>query len=103
MDQENHINCSAFTEIKTNLDPGYSYLLFERAGVSDSHLQFENIEEVLSKFKRGILEYKHYFDRTKGALLLTVKLDPEHRDDIIEKLINIGWPEDIMFYIYHHR
>ena len=95
-----HFHDSSLAEIKQTLDPAYSYIVFEKAAGTGKRVEFKEIIQVLSLFKRGILEQEIHRDEGRERLLLVVKIAPEEMNKIKEELLKIRLAEDITFYIY---
>jgi hypothetical protein len=103
MGQDDHVVCSSFAEIKQNLDPKCSYLIFEKPAKTERILDFEEILTILSPFKQEIDTHGIYFDEIHKRLMLIIKLSPKRKDQIINKIVNQRPPGNIAFYIYGSR
>ena len=93
-------NCA---EIKENLDPSFSYLVFEKADSKGKEYDFEEIVAILSPFKKMIRKHDIYQDRSGSRCLLAVQLRPRQRNKIVPEIMNMKLPKDIIFYIYGRR
>lgn len=61
---------------------------------------FQVIIDSISHLKLRNFEWKIHHDKVKRVALLVIKVDPDRPDKILEKLLNIGIPKDIIFYSY---
>ncbi len=93
-------NCA---EIKENLDPSFSYLVFEKADSREKEYDFEEIVAMLSPFKKMIRKLDIYHDRSGSRCLLAVQLRPRKKNKIVPQIMNMKLPKDIIFYIYGRR
>lgn len=96
-------NFSSFSEIKRNLDPDSSYIIFERNVISGEGAHFQEIIPVLSRFEKGVLDKQMYHDKTGECVLLVVKLDSGEMDRIIDAFLTTKMPMNVNFYIYGAR
>jgi hypothetical protein len=105
MSKRNKPNYSNLSEIKKNLDPAFSYIVFEKSlgqGESTS-ANTHKILNLLSRFKKQFVSHDNYCDETGRHLLLVVKLAPIELEYISQEIINIADPEDFSFIIYSSR
>lgn len=93
-------NCA---EIKQNLDPSFSYLIFEKSFSKENEYDFEEIVSILSPFKKRIRKYNIYHDRSGSRCMLAVQLRPRQKNQIVSEIMNMKLPKDIIFYIYGRR
>lgn len=96
-------NSQVFKKIKSSLDPAYSYLIFERAFSSKNDDRFQIIIDGISHLNFGIFESRIHHDKNLGLSLLVVRIDPGRADNIMQEVLNIGMPNDIIFYSYGSR
>ena len=100
MEQSKKPISPAFEEIKRNLNPAFSYMVFERSTGSDESWDFSKIFEILSRLKRKALENKIYQDQSTGSHLLMVKMEPKETEGIMQEIFKIGLPKDFTYYVY---
>ena len=94
---------SHFSEIKKNLNPLCSYLIFERpAGSGDEESLMEVITS-LKGVKTGILSGKTYRDEEEKKVMLVVELKPDDKDRVLQALLGFDLPEGVSFYAYGPR
>jgi hypothetical protein len=93
-------NCA---EIKENLDPSFSYLVFEKAASKGKEYDFEEIVASLSPFNKMIRKYDIYQDKSGSRCLLAVQLRLRHKNKIVPEIMNMKLPKDMIFYIYGRR
>lgn len=100
MEIERKPDSPVFEKIKQTLDPAYNYMIFEKATNSNDEDEFTEIFDAISHLKLRNFEWKIHHDKVKGVALLVIKVDPDRPDKILEKLLTIGIPKDIIFYSY---
>jgi hypothetical protein len=98
-----HQNSLVFKKIKRSLDPVYSYLIFERVFSSTNDDMFQFIIDGISHLNLNIFESKIYHDKDLGLSLMVVRIDAGRADNIMQDVLNIGIPNDIIFYSYGSR
>jgi hypothetical protein len=103
MKAETQNNSPVFEKIKRSLDPAYSYLIFEKDSEPLDSEVLQDIIVGISRLNLGIFESKIHLDKNLGLSLLVVRVDPERTDKIMQSVINIGMPNDIIFYSYGSR
>lgn len=91
---------SSFEKIKQELDPAFSYMIFEKIAGSSEETEFRAVFSALHSLNLGSHEYKVFRDEARGRLLLVVRFKPGRTDKIMQEFLNIGLPEDITFYAY---
>jgi hypothetical protein len=89
-----------FEKIKRGLDPGHSYMVFERLTGEGAESAFKEVFQALSCMDFGFYGRQVLRDEARGRLLLIVKFGPGRIDNIMQEFLNIGLPEDITFYAY---
>lgn len=96
-------NSPVFEKIKRSLDPVYSYLIFEKAFSSLDNDVFKGIIDSISHLNLEIFDSKIHHDKNFGLSLLVVRIDPNRADNIMQEVLNIGIPNDVIFYSYGSR
>lgn len=91
---------SSFAEIKQQLDPAYSYLILEKTVENNMDAEFEAILTFLSPFKEAIETHEIFRDKSRGRMMLIVRLVQEQKDHIIREILKKKLPQGIVFYIY---
>jgi hypothetical protein len=89
-----------FEKIKRSLDPAHSYLIFEKAFLSRDNDMFHDIIDGIRQLDLEIFDFKIHHDKTLGLSMLVVKVDPNRADHIMQDVLNIGIPDDIIFFSY---
>ena len=95
----NNIISSTFEQIRQDMDPAFSYIVFERPGPAGSG-SFREVFEALNRLEMPIIELKSYHDQTGERMLLVAKFDAGRTDKIMEEIFNAGLPKDVTFYGY---
>ena len=101
--QEDHSISPDWTDLKQNLDPSFSYLIFEKDVGRGKTDDFEKVVSILSPFKKMIRGHNLYGDRYGFRCLLAVQLQPRQKNRIVREIMNLKLPKDIIFYIYWRR
>jgi hypothetical protein len=96
-------NSPVFEKIKRSLDPAYSYLIFEKAFSSLDSAVFQGLIDGITHLNSEIFDSKIYHDKNLGLSLLVVRIDPGRTDDVMQDVLNIGIPNDVIFYSYGSR
>ncbi len=86
-------------EIKRDLDPAFSYILFEKDGPADKEV-LKDLFTVLDRLGLPLLELNTFQDRSRGKVLLVARFEAGRMETIMEEIIGAGLPEDIVFYGY---
>jgi hypothetical protein len=92
-----------FEKIKRSLDPGYSYLVFEKTSSFTDNDVFQDIIQNISHLNLGIYDSKIHRDKNLELSLLVVRIDTNRADKVMQDVLNIGIPSDIIFYSYGSR
>jgi len=99
MDSAGQIKFADFAEIKRNLDPSFSYVVFEReAGADEDHGSSEIIG-LFSRLKKRVIKSELYLDRRAGRFMLVVTIEPKDAETIMEDLFETGLPRDVLYYL----
>jgi len=101
--QEYHSISADWTYLKQNLDPSFSYLIFEKDVGRGKTDDFEKVVSILSPFKKMIREHNLYGDRYGCRCLLAVQLQPRQKNKIVSEIMNLKLPKHITLYIYGRR
>lgn len=91
---------SGFEKIRQELDPAYSYMVFEKIAGSGEDPEFCRVIDILMRLDLNIHEKKLFPDSTGEKWVLVVKLDSGRADKIMQEFLSLGLPEDITFYAY---
>ena len=103
MRQGNNSMSAKWAKIKQDLDPSFSYLIFEKVVSGGKEDDFEDIISILSPFKKRFRKHDIYRDRSGGGCLLAVQLRPRQKNKIVQEIMDVKLPKDIVFYIYGRR
>ena len=87
MDMGNSEKFSSFDEIKQQLDPAYSYLILEKTVENNMDAEFEAILTFLSPYKEAIETHEIFRDKSRGRMMLIVRLVQEQKDHIIREIL----------------
>lgn len=101
--QDDPLITGDWAEIKQNLDPSFSYLVFETNAGQGKTADFNEILFIISPFKKMIRRHIHYLDKTGQRSLLVIQLQRGYKNRILREIMNLKLPEDVTFYIYGRR
>jgi hypothetical protein len=87
-------------EIKRNLDPAFSYLVFEAEEGLDEKREFPNILQLFSAQKKLLLGTQMFRDQNLRRAYLVVKVKPHVPETIMEKMFERGVPKNLTCYFY---
>jgi hypothetical protein len=87
--------------VKKNLDPYFSYLVFERDAdaAGDNHLPAAM--QALLKLKDDGAQWQMCTDDGRpDRVLMVVKVAPEAAQTLMQELLELGIPEGVICYLY---
>ena len=88
-----------FAEIKRNLDPGFSYVVFEREAGEGADQTRSEIIELFSRLQKRVIKSDLYLDQRAWRSMLIVTIDPKDAETIMEDLFEAGLPRDVFYYL----
>jgi len=103
MKSKRKLNSLVFEKIKRSLDPAFSYLIFEKTLSSEDNDVFQNIIDGIIHLNLRIFDSKIHHDKNLELSLLVLRIDPNRADNIMQDVINIGIPNNVIFYSYGSR
>ncbi len=99
-DKKKGLPSSATLEkIKQELDPAFSYVIFEKDGTADKNTWIE-LYASLGGLNLPVLELKTFEDVSRKKVLLVARLEAGRTDAIMEEMIAARLPNEIVFYVY---
>jgi len=94
---------TSFEEIRKELDPSYSYMIFESDEKFRKSVVFLKIKAVFEQYEKGVFEQILYQEKTTGRVLLVIKLNPDLSVMIKQEILNINLPKNIAIYFYSNN
>ena len=94
---------TSFEEIRNELDPSYSYMIFESDEKYGKSAVFLKSKAVFEQYEKGVFEQILYREKTTGRLLLVIKLNPDLAVMIKQEILNINLPKNIAIYFYSNN
>ena len=91
---------ASFKEIKTSLDPAFSYLIFKSALKDENDINFDDIENRIECFRNGVVEEKIFYDEAAEENFLVIKLNSDVRDGCIQEFSMLNLPKGVTIYIF---
>jgi hypothetical protein len=89
-----------FERIRQDLDPAYSYMVFETVAGPGQVRVFREVLKTLVSLTLTVHDHQMFHDDIRGRLLLVVKFDPSPPDAIMQEFLALGLPADITCYAY---
>lgn len=89
--------------IKQGFDPAYSYVIFEKSTGACRPDQYHEVVDILGRLNLRVRGKEFLLNDAREKLLLVVQLEPGRTDEILQEFLNIGLPEDVVFYAYGNR
>lgn len=90
---------SSLSEIKRNLDPDSSYMIFEYPE-GQEEAESSEIKIRLSRFGKDILEKENYRDEDQGKIIFVVRLSPDKAEEIMQEFLGVRLSKNMAFYYY---
>lgn len=90
----------SFAEIKKNLDPSYSYLIFKKQGVPDRRSDFSEIIKILASLQIKDAEWHIYSDKSERKSILVVKLIAHPDELTMQETLACRLSQDVKFSFY---
>jgi len=100
MDQHTKLLFTRFESINDNLDPGYSYLIFEQNTLGKPRSNFRDIVDSLSVLKKGVIDYYYFSEKEDHKTCLVVKLYPKQKEKILMNILELSLSKDLNLYMY---
>lgn len=100
MEQGKNPISPTFAEIKRNLDPAFSYMVFEKKEGSGESGDFYEVIQTLSTFKNRDLGRQICRDVSRGKMFLVIKMEPEEAEVVMQEIIETGFSRQINCYLY---
>jgi hypothetical protein len=88
-----------FAEIKRNLDPSFSYVVFEREAEGGKDQACSEIIGLFSRLKKRVVNSELYLEQGARRLMLIVTIDPKDAETIMEDLFETGLPRGVLYYV----
>jgi hypothetical protein len=88
-----------FAEIKRNLDPAFSYVVFEREAGADEDHGCSEIIGLFSRLKKRVIKSELYLDQGARRFMLVVTIEPKDAETIMEDLFETGLPREVLYYL----
>lgn len=102
-DTDNKAALSSFAKVKRDLDPAFSYIIFEKPMKSGNIGDFSGIVEFLSSLQGWTLKRELYCDESAKKILLVVQMEQKQVDGILQRFFGFGLPKKISLYIYNSQ
>ncbi len=91
---------ATFDEIKSKLDPVFSYLIFKGVPGNSKGERFREIKNKIACFRQGVSEEAVYHDESTGEDFLVIKIDSDIREDCIQEFVDLNLTKDMTIYIF---
>ena len=102
MDTDNHrvFISASFDEVKSKLDPAFSYLIFKGAPANSKGERIREIKNNIACFQKGVSEEVVYHDESTGEYFWVIKIDSNIRDDCIQEFVDLNLAKEMTIYIF---
>ena len=90
---------ASFDEIKSKLDPKFSYLIFKSNAEALENIKLGEIEDRIACYRQDIIEEATYYDEATGEAFLVIKLNADVRDGCIQEFTTLNLPKGVTIYI----
>ena len=94
---------TSFGQIKKNLDPAFTYLVFEWESVGAQKDSFPEITPELAALDKIKFEARAYEDTSRNKVGLVLKTSPEAGEIMKAKFLAINFPKDIILYVFDSK
>jgi hypothetical protein len=92
----------SFSTVKKNLDPHFSYLVFERDAKAAADDSLPSAMQSLLKLEEGRAEWQMCTDDGRpDRVLMVVKVAPKAAQALMQELLEFGIPEGVTYYLYN--
>ncbi|MFO7885301.1 MAG: hypothetical protein R6U68_10795 [Desulfobacteraceae bacterium] len=89
-----------FSDIKKNLDPGLSYIVFEKKTTqSDTSLFFKDMD-LFQLLEKNKIQWKLYFDEKKNRKYLLTEFTPGSEEALLGYILIHDLPHDTTYYLF---
>jgi hypothetical protein len=85
--------------IKQELDPAFSYVIFEKDGPAEKNIWIE-LYASLGGLNLPVLELKTFEDPGRAKVLLVARFEGGRTEAIVQEMIGARLPNDVIFYVY---
>jgi hypothetical protein len=99
MSSAGQVKSADFAEIKRNLDPTFSYVVFEREAGGDEDPGCPEIIGLFSRLKKRVIKSELYLDQKARRVMLIVAIEPKDAETIVEDLFQTGLPKGVLYYL----
>lgn len=90
----------SFQELKAQLDPCCTYVVFEKHAAIPALLEFAEVNELLRTHEDAVVTREVHHDGAACRLFLIVKLDPLGAQRVQDALLQARLPKDIVMYLF---
>lgn len=90
----------SFQELKAQLDPCCTYVIFEKPAAIHAPLEFVEVIDLLRSHGDAVVTREIHHDEVACRLFLIVKLDPQGAQRVQDALLQARLPKDIVMYLY---
>lgn len=100
MEPDNKPISLSFAEIKRRFEPGFSYVIIEKAWENHASEYFSEILNVFTILKKEDHVWQIYRDEEERILFLVIKTKTNQAEMIMEKMLEAGLPKELNCYLY---
>lgn len=90
----------SFVEIKKNLDPGASYIIFENDLTLGGESILDPSHMAYAYFEANAFTWKKVVDETLQREYLVVCIGTGKEDEVLGQVMGYGFPRETVYYLY---
>ena len=90
-------------QIKQNMDPAFTYLVFERKNIGCPENFFPEITKTLAELYKIEFDMQAYLDVIRNTVWLVLKTVPAAGEILKASFLTINFPKDIIFYVFDSK
>ena len=91
---------SSFDQIKKNLDPAFTYLVFGSRAGNGSRPDFSNVVDLLQRVQSPDIQWQVCHESDTDRDRLVVRVPPVRADGVIQKVLSAGLSKELSFFWY---
>jgi hypothetical protein len=95
-----HREACSWAELKSRLDPAWSYVVIETTAVTSSVDVFHTVTALLAEHANGIKAQEICRETSSGKLLMLVQIEPGQTEAVKNKLFDPRLPPSLTVYFY---
>jgi len=99
MENKRKGDMSILEDLHENLNPDYSYILFESYKMPEEEVDFSEVSTFISKLNFLVAEEKIFRDHSRGTSIMMLRLRPDSEIDM-QEMLDLKSPDHFSYYIF---